>query len=519
MDLTSIDVGFWSVVPPLIAIVLALLTKEVISSLIIGILSGACIYTIASGLGFVGIFQVTMSLMADKLGSNGSMILFLALLGALVAVITMAGGSRAYGEWASQKLKGRRSALLATSALGALIFVDDYFNCLTIGTVMRPVTDKFKISRAKLAYLIDATAAPICIIAPISSWAASVISQLTDAGVNGMETFVQTIPYNLYALLTIAMVVAVSVMKKADFGPMARFERNAVEKGDLHSRENPDTADDELQKVKISDKGKVWDLVVPIAVLIVLCILSMLYVGGYFAPGAGMTLADGFGNTDAGPALALGAFGALIFTFLYYRIRRVLSFKDFMGGITMGVKSMVPAFIILTLAWTISGVCRDLLNTGGYVGSLVKASQMPVALIPAIIFAIASVLSFSTGTSWGTFGILIPIVATVCQSTAPELMVVSLAATLAGSVLGDHCSPISDTTILSSTGAGCNHLDHVSTQLPYVLTVGVCCLVGYLVAGFTNNLVLTLVVSFGMLGGALVLLSALTQKRLAKGKA
>jgi len=495
-----IQVGFLSILPPIIAIGLALASKEVISSLVIGILSGTLIYSAYTCTGgvvdiFVGTVDATVNLMTSKFADNAAIVIFLALLGALVVVVTKAGGSKAYGNWASQKIKSRHQAQLATSALGALIFIDDYFNCLTVGTVMRPVTDKHNISHAKLAYLIDATAAPICIIAPVSSWAASVISQMGDTGLNGMEAFVQSIPFNLYALLTIVMIIILSV-KELDFGPMEKFEEEAIKTGNLNytTSKTQTSTDDELSRLEISPKGKVYDLLIPIAALIIFSILSMLYIGGYFE--GGMSIADGFGNTDAGPALALSSFGALIVAFLLFVPRKVISFRAFMEGIGEGVKSMTGAIIILTLAWTISGVCRNLLSTGEYVSGLVQASNMPVMFIPAIIFVVAAFLSFSMGTSWGTFGILIPIIASICEAVAPHLTIISLAATLAGSVFGDHCSPISDTTILSSTGAACNHIDHVSTQIPYAVTVAACCIVGYLVAGFTANVILTLASSF-----------------------
>lgn len=504
----SINVGALSILPPIIAIGLALATKEVISSLVIGIISGTFIYSLGSG--FSGIWvavktaDVAIGLMVEKFSANASIVLFLAMLGALVAVVTMAGGSRAYGNWAAAKIKTRAGAMLSTAALGVVIFIDDYFNCLTVGTVMRPVTDKQRISHAKLAYIIDATAAPICIIAPVSSWAASVISQLEQTGLNGMETFVRSIPFNIYALLTIAMVVAMSVFR-LDFGPMAKFEKEAIETGELDgARKGGGSPQDELAGIEVSKNGRVFDLIVPIAALIFFSVLSMLYVGGYFD--GGMTIAEGFGNTDAGYALVLGSFGALLVAFLMFVPRKVLSFKRFMEGVGHGVKSMCGAIIILTLAWTISGVCRDLLSTGEYVGSLVESSNMPPMLIPAIIFCVAALLSFSIGTSWGTFGILIPIIVTVCSRVAPELTVISLSATLAGSVLGDHCSPISDTTILSSTGAMCSHIDHVSTQIPYVLLVGVCCGVGYIAAGLTMSLPITLAVSGGLLAVLLITL-------------
>ena len=453
-----------------------------------------------------------MNLMGEKLSENSSIIIFLGLLGAIVVVITKAGGSKAYGEWAVKRIKSRKGAKIATFMLGIIIFIDDYFNCLTVGTVMRPVTDKYKISREKLAYIIDATAAPICIIAPVSSWAASVISQMSDAGLNGIQDFVKTIPYNLYAFLTIIMVLIVS-LTKVEFGKMAKCERLALEgKSNEDFEENDE--DDELSKITISERGTVYDLVIPILVLIVSSILSMLYIGGYF--NGGMTLSEGFGNTDAGPALAISGFFTLIITFLLFVPRKILSFKDFMSGISTGVKSMVSAYIILTLAWTISGVCRDLLNTGGYVGGLVEGSSLAGMLIPVVAFCVAGILAFSMGTSWGTFGILIPIIAVVCENTAPELTIISLSAVLAGSVFGDHCSPISDTTILSSTGARCNHISHVSTQIPYTLVVAISCLVGYIVAGITANLLLTWVFALSTLLIILFILYLKTEKELNK---
>lgn len=515
VKMEAINAGWLSIIPPVIAIVLALVTKEVISSLIIGILSGTLIYAFSTGGGLVKALDVTFSLMSGKIGDNASIILFLGFLGALVAVITMAGGSRAYGEWAGNKIKTKSGAQLGTSLLGGLIFIDDYFNCLTIGTVMRPVTDKHNISRAKLAYIIDATAAPICIIAPISSWAASVISQMDGLSVNGqalngMETFMATIPFNLYAILTLIMVIILCVTN-IEFGPMAKLEKAARSGNDKNRTKSVSGDEDELSNMKISSKGKVYDLLIPIIALIIFAILSMLYVGGYFE--GGMTLAEGFGNTDAGAALAIAGFGALVVAFLLFVPRKVISFKEFMDGIGVGVKSMVGAFIILTLAWTISGVCRDLLSTGDFVGGLVASSNMMPALIPGIVFLVAGGLAFAMGTSWGTFGILIPIVTMICASVAPELVNVSLAATLAGAVFGDHCSPISDTTILSSTGAGCNHIEHVSSQIPYTLVVAGCCFVGYIIAGFTNNLILTLGSSIVLLIITLLVLNKVNNRK------
>lgn len=510
----SIDVGILSLIPPLIAIILALKTKEVISSLIIGILSGTFIYSINTVDGFFNVatktISVTTSLMTNKLADNGSIIIFLGFLGALVMVITKAGGSKAYGEWAVKKIKSRSGAKLSTSLLGTLIFVDDYFNCLTVGTVMRPVTDKYKISREKLAYIIDATAAPICIIAPVSSWAASVISQMNDTGLNGIKDFVIAIPFNLYALLTIFFVILLC-LTNIEFGPMAKFEKKALD-GLSDSDFVQSDSEDELSKVNISTKGKVFDLVIPIIVLIISSILSMLYVGGYFE--GGMSIADGFGNTDAGVALAISGFFTLIITFILLVSRKVITFKEFMECITSGVKSMVSAYIILTLAWTISGVCRDLLSTGEYVGTLVANSNINGGFIPFVAFIVSGALAFSMGTSWGTFGILIPIIAVVCQNTVPHLTIISLSAVLAGSVFGDHCSPISDTTILSSTGAKCNHINHVSSQIPYALVVAFSCSIGYLVAGFTANLLLTWLASLATLVILVFVLYSRSKKQL-----
>ena len=501
----SVSVGLWSVLPPLVAIVLALITKEVVFSLVCGIFSGAIIYAAAANLGVAGVFSSVSGLMIEKMGGNAALLLFVVLLGALVSVITKAGGSAAYGNWAAGKLRSGTGAQLATGFLGCLIFIDDYFNCFTVGTVMRPVTDKHKISREKLAYLIDTTAAPICIIAPISSWAASVSSYYpTDGGMTGMQAFLRAIPMNLYAILSIVMVFWLCVRKNGDFGPMAAAQRRAKESGVQTAAESGETA-------QTSQKGRVLDLVLPIAALIVFSILSMLYYGGYWN-GEGLSLFDAFGATDAGTALAMASMLSLIVAFLLFVPRGLLKFREFFQGIISGIQTMVPACVILTLAWTISGVCRDLLATGDYVAGVVATSNMPVVLIPAIMFGVSAMLSFATGTSWGTFGILIPIIVSVCEAAAPELTVTALSAILAGSVFGDHCSPISDTTIMSSTGAGCAHIDHVSTQLPYSLTVASVCVAGYLVAGFSaglgfgTSLLITDTVSLVLLAAVLLIL-------------
>lgn len=500
-----INAGFLSILPPIIAIGLALVTKEVISSLMIGIFSGTLIYAYLTDGGIIKAVETTFTLMADKLGSNASIVLFLALLGALVVVINKAGGSRAYGEWASSKIKTRTGAQLFTSLLGALIFIDDYFNCLTVGTVMKPVTDKHKISREKLAYLIDATAAPICIIAPISSWAAAIISQISETGIaEPMKVFISTIPFNLYAILTFVMIIAISVTN-LDFGKMVAYEQKALN-GEISSAGSNTVSSEQIGK-----KGTVIDLVLPIAALIIFSILAMLMTGGYF-DGSGMSLAEAFGNTDASISLVYGGFAALLVALLLYIPRDVLSFRGFMDSITEGVQSMTGAIIILTLAWTISGVCRDLIGTGEYVGEVVRNSTLSMTFIPAIIFAVAAFLSFSMGTAWGTFGILIPIVHSIIGGNSMDLLIISFAATFAGSVFGDHCSPISDTTILSSTGADCPHINHVSTQIPYASVVAGCCFVGYIVAGLTIPMgmmisgIITLGVSLLLLAATMIIL-------------
>lgn len=488
----SISAGWLSLLPPLVAIVLALTTKEVITSLLVGILSGALIY---SGGNIASAIMVTFDAMSTRMGSGAQILLFLALLGALVVVVTKSGGSRAYGEWAIRRIRTKRGAQLATAVLGCLIFIDDYFNCLTVGTVMRPVTDKHSISRAKLAYLIDSTAAPICIIMPISSWAVAVGGTIEQAGYggagSGVATFIQTIPYNLYAFLTLAMVFTLCISNR-DFGPMKKFEAKAAA-GDLG-----DYGSDEARPVidPGAMQGHVYDLLVPIGALIAFSIGWMLYLGGFFA--GGVSLMDAFGNTNASLALVMGSFCALIVAFLLYVPRKLLRFSDFMNSISDGVRSMVSSFIILTLAWTISEICT-LLSTGEFVGGLVAGSSLPIMLLPGIIFLVAALLAFATGTSWGTFGILIPIIVVICEQTDPSLLIITLSATLAGSVYGDHVSPISDTTILSSTGARCHHIDHVNSQLIYASIVGGVCFVSYIVAGIVKNPWMPLLVGFALL--------------------
>ncbi len=485
------EFGWLSIIPPIIAIVLALLTKEVISSLLVGIMAGALIFTHGN---IMGMIETTFAVMGERMAGNVNILIFLGLLGALVVIVTKGGGSAAYGSWAVQKIKTRRGASLATAVLGCIIFIDDYFNCLTVGTVMKPVTDKHRISRAKLSYLLDATAAPICIIAPVSSWGASVAAYIEEAQIgNGMSTFVQVIPFNMYAILTIIMVVIVATTK-FQFGSMAKFEKNAIEKGDLFSNKE-NTKEETIDTY--NKNGKVIDLVIPILALIVFSILAMIYTGGGFSGEVGILAS--FGNCDSSFSLVLGSFGALVVTALLYLPRNVLGFKEFFDCIGDGVKSMVGADIILILAWTIGGICSaNYLGTGLFVGEIVASGSFPIFILPAIIFVISGFLAFATGTSWGTMALLIPIAGTIC--TSPEtshLALPILGAILGGAVYGDHISPISDTTILSSTGAGCNHLDHVSTQLVYASVVAVCSMVGYLLMGIIGGFVIPFVVALG----------------------
>lgn len=482
MGLEMIDVGWLSVLPPLIAITLALISKEVYSSLFLGVLSGMCVYCFSTGGDILQAVTYVFDMIAIKIGENGYMIIFLVLLGSLVVVVTRSGGSGAYGQWAGKRIKKAVSAKLATALLGLLIFVDDGFNCLTVGTVMRPITDKCKISREKLAYLLDATAAPVCIIAPISSWAVAVASEVEDAG--GLNAFVKTIPYNLYAVLTIVMVFFLSITD-FDFGPMKKAEQ------DSRKEEAQTAVTDRTVK-----KGAVPDLILPILTLIVTAILGMAYVGGYF-DGRPFTEAIGE-NPTAG--LTLGTFAALAVAMVLYIPRKLMSLREFMAGVIDGIKTMIPALTILILAWALGGVCREMIGTGIFVSNFVSAAELSFRFLPAIVFIVAAFLSFSMGTAWGTFGILLPIVSMLCAgSDGASVLIPSLGATLAGSVYGDHCSPLSDTTILASTGAQCDHLRHVETQLPYATLVAAVCAVGYVVAGFVRNPWITVAVSVALL--------------------
>ena len=494
-----------SLLPPVIAIVLALITKEVYSSLIIGIVVGGVIY---AGGNFEGVIKHVISdgfvnSLADSY--NMGILIFLVLLGTLVSMMNKAGGSAAFGRWASKHIKSRIGAQLATMALGVLIFIDDYFNCLTVGSVMRPVTDRNNVSRAKLSYLIDATAAPVCIIAPISSWAAAVAGFARGAGAeNGISLFVSAIPYNFYALLTIVMMIFIS-LSKLDYGPMKLHEKNAIEKGDLFTCGN--RIDDD--KTEVNEKGRVCDLVIPVVILIICCVIGMIYSGGFFS---GENFITAFSNSDASVGLAYGAGFAMIIIVIYFLIRRVISFKSIMESLPEGFKAMVPAILILTCAWTLKAM-TDSLGAKIFISQLIQGTAGAFqSFLPAIIFLIAVGLSFATGTSWGTFGILIPIVLSVFSSGEP-ITIVAISACMAGAVCGDHCSPISDTTIMASAGAQCDHINHVSTQLPYALTVAGVSAVSYIIAGFVPNWLIVLPISIALMIGTLFVIKIVSAKK------
>ena len=469
----------WALLPPLVAIILALITKEVYSSLFVGIVVGALIY---SGFKFEGtvtqIFEGgIIKVLSDSY--NVGILIFLVILGSVVCMMNKAGGSAAFGRWASKKIHTRVGAELAAIILGILIFIDDYFNCLTVGSVMRPVTDRHHVSRAKFAYLIDATAAPVCIIAPISSWAAAVSGFVE--GQDGLAIFVRTIPYNFYAILTIVMMVGM-VLMKTEFGAMRTHEINALN-GDLYTtsaRPYENATDDETP----NPRGKVIDLVIPIVVLVICCVISMIYTGGFFS---GTDFVTAFSQSDASVGLAMGSAFGLVFAIIFYMIRRVINFRDCMGCIPEGFKAMVPAIMILTFAWTLKAM-TDSLGAAVFVEEAMRSVAGGIEVIlPAIIFLVGCGLAFATGTSWGTFGILIPIVVAVFEKSSPEMMIISMSACMAGAVCGDHCSPISDTTIMASAGAQCDHVTHVSTQLPYVIVAAAVSFVTYIVAGFVKT--------------------------------
>ena len=465
---------FWALLPPIVAIALALITKEVYSSLFIGIVVGGLLY---ANFGFEGtIRHVFLDGIVASVSDtyNMGILIFLVILGAMVCLMNRAGGSAAFGRWAQTHIKSRVGAQLATIILGCLIFIDDYFNCLTVGSVMRPVTDKHRISRAKLSYLIDATAAPVCIIAPISSWAAAVAGFAEDG--QGLNLFIRAIPFNFYALLTILMMVGISLLK-IDYGPMARYERNAMESGDLFSGKNPY---DTMEVEEDVSHGRVMDLVLPIVLLILCCVTGMLYSGGFFD---GVGFVEAFSASDASVGLLLGSAFALVFSLIYFGLRRSMSFSSMMSCIPEGFKAMVPAILILSFAWTLKAM-TDSLGAKYFVRDFVYSNASQVQMfLPAIVFLVGCLLAFATGTSWGTFGMLIPIVQSVFPMDNP-LSVVCISACMAGAVCGDHCSPISDTTIMASAGAQCDHVNHVSTQLPYAITVAAVSFVSYVIAGF-----------------------------------
>lgn len=490
----------WSILPPVITIVLALWTKEVYMSLIIGIFSGALLFT---GGNILESILTMFTVMSDKVGSNVNILVFLVILGILVAAISCSGATRAYGEWASKTIKGQRSALLLTALLGIVIFIDDYFNCLTVGTVMRPVTDKLKVARTKLAYIIDATAAPVCIIAPVSSWAAAVGSSLPeDSTIDGFSLFLQTIPFNLYAWLTILFMLFI-IWTARDFAAMGESIRENSKKFVIpkeYADAEQKSADMEL------GHGKIIDLILPLIVLIAACVYGMLYTGGIHE---GKSIAEAFANCDSAQSLVLGSFIAFVFTGFLYLPRRIISFNAFCDSFGWGFKAMTPAIFILCLAWTLSGICsKDYLNLGGFVGAIVSAHASIIMFLPPIFFLVAAGLAFATGTSWGTFGILIPIAIAVLGMNDPSMLVVCVAAVLSGAVCGDHASPISDTTILASAGAQCHHIDHVSTQLPYVGVVATCSFFGYIVDGLTENGWLGLLTGIICLAIAMVIIRA-----------
>ena len=482
---------FWSLVPPVVAITLALITKEVYSSLFIGIVIGGLFF---SGFSFTGtithIFQdgVVKSL-SDSY--NVGILVFLVVLGTLVAMMNKAGGSAAFGKWAKEHIKTKVGAQIATVVLGILIFIDDYFNCLTVGSVMRPVTDRHGVCREKLAYLIDSTAAPVCIIAPVSSWAAAVTGFVE--GEDGFQLFLKAIPYNFYALFTIIAMFAI-ILADVSFGPMKKFEEA------VHNYE-------EEEMKNTGAKGTVFDLVFPIATLIVLCVIGMVYSGGFFASGEEKKgFVDAFSASDASVGLMLGSMGALIVTIIAYLIRRVLKFESIMACLPEGFKAMVPAILILTLAWTLKGM-TDSLGAKEFVAGIVQSGAGSfMSFLPALVFVIAIFLAFATGTSWGTFGILIPIVVAVFSNTDPTLMIISISACMAGAVCGDHCSPISDTTIMSSAGAQCVHVDHVSTQIPYAMCVAGVSFVTYIIAGFVKNPFVPFIIGTAAIIGGVILL-------------
>ncbi len=501
----TVRASLWALLPPVIAIGLALITKEVYSSLFIGILSGALL---SSNFSFTGTMDDLIGVgLQDAVIGNAGIFIFLVQLGIIVALVNKAGGSAAFGKWAQKHIKSRAGAILATMALGVLIFIDDYFNCLTVGSVMRPVTDSHKISRAKLSYLIDATAAPICMIAPISSWAAAVSSYAPEG--EGLKLFISAIPYNFYSILSIVFIIGITLMK-FDFGPMRIHEFNAMTKGDLYTSGDKN----EVEVENISSKGKVIDLILPIIVLIAISVFALVYVGGILD---GVGFIDAFANTDATFGLPWGGMIALVFIILYLVVRKLITFKEAMDAVPKGFIAMVPAILILTFATALKNMTSSL-GAKYFVGDIMSnAAEGLDKLLPAIIFLVACCLAFATGTSWGTFGILIPIVTYIFAGAEnAELMIIGISACLAGAVCGDHCSPISDTTIMSSAGGQCNHLNHVSTQMPYAISVAAVSFVMFVVAGFVQNAWICLPLSIVVLFAFLFVAKIITNKKYSK---
>ena len=495
---------FWALVPPIVAIGLALITKEVYSSLFVGIVLGGLLS--ANFAPVATLDNLLNEGLIAAVSDTAGIFLFLVILGIVVALVNKAGGSAAFGRWASVHIKTRVGAQLATFLLGVLIFIDDYFNCLTVGSVMRPVTDTHKISRAKLAYIIDATAAPVCMIAPVSSWAAAVSEFTKGTGYSGIELFVRAIPYNFYSLLTLVFVIAISVMK-FDYGPMRLHEYNAINKGDLYTC--GDRVDENIEEEKANPRGRVIDLIMPVIILVILCVIGLIYVGGFFS---GSDFVTAFANTDATVGLPWGAIVALVLTIIYLVARRVVTFKEAMDCIPKGFIAMVPAILILTFATSLKNM-TGLLGAADFVKAVMDSAASGLAnFLPAIIFLVACLLAFATGTSWGTFGILIPIVTAIFDPTS-ELLIIGIAACLAGAVCGDHCSPISDTTIMSSAGAMSNHINHVSTQLPYAITVAALSFVGYVLAAFIQNAVILLAIEIIITLVVLFVIKNITAKK------
>ena len=506
---------FWSLVPPIVAIGLALITKEVYSSLFIGIVIGGILYSIGST--EYNLFEGTVrhvlydGIIANLADSyNVGILVFLVMLGVIVCLMNMSGGSAAFGRWAQKRIKTRIGAQLATVVLGCLIFVDDYFNCLTVGSVMRPITESHKVSKAKLAYLIDATAAPVCIIAPISSWAAAVSGFVGEG--EGFRVFISAIPYNYYALLTIFFMIGITIMR-IDYGPMRKHEENAILHDDIYTTPERPYADAE-KEVRDDGKGRVIDLVIPVIIIIVFCICGIMYSGGFFH--GENNFIDSFANSDAAAGLSFGSLLSLIVIIIYFMFRRTIKFREMMDAIPEGFKAMIAAILILTLAWTIKTM-TDSLGAADYVAGIVESgAESFMNFLPAIVFLVGCGLAFATGTSWGTFGVLIPIVMAVFENYDVQMEIISISACMAGAVMGDHCSPISDTTIMSSAGAQCYHINHVNTQIPYAVTVAVVSFVCYIIAGFVRNAAISLIIAFALM---FLVLLALRKKFGAEEKA